>query len=228
LRSNNFTLKIIPDYDIVICHDGYLDEVVKSKNKLERNIKLLEKTLQIEPLNARWNYFLLRDGYELFDATYAIKKIKKILKYIDKKQEVIYKKAIIDMLIRYQLKGSCPQKDFEKTLDLLGSIEPNNKNIVFYRGLFQLNSWKIKAKEMLDYLIEYREDNQMDMPEMLHTKGFHLDSIIAIYLFERGYYQQAEKLFSFLVNHNYHSDMITYYFSLLQGRKTENREGDFY
>lgn len=123
------------------------------------------------------------------------------------------------MLVRYQLKSLCSDREFEKTVNLLDSIEPNNTNSAFYRALFKLVKWKAKAKEVLDELIEYRETHQTDMAEMLHSEGFHLDSMIAIYLMECGYYKQAKKLFDFLLSKNYENDFINHYLSLLNGKK---------
>jgi glycosyltransferase involved in cell wall biosynthesis len=46
-------------------HDGYKKEVINSKQKYERNVKLLKEMIKIEPNNIRWYYFLAREAFAL-------------------------------------------------------------------------------------------------------------------------------------------------------------------
>lgn len=47
-------------HSIILEHKGYMPEIYNSKNKFERNKKLLELQIIEEPDNIRWNYFILR------------------------------------------------------------------------------------------------------------------------------------------------------------------------
>lgn len=46
-------------------HDGYKKEIIESKQKYERNVRLLKQMIEMEPNNIRWYYFLARETYAL-------------------------------------------------------------------------------------------------------------------------------------------------------------------
>ncbi|MFS0836842.1 hypothetical protein [Paenibacillus sp. 1P03SA] len=50
--------------EFTLSHDGYEPQVVKAKNKHERNIRLEEQMVAREPDNIRWHYFLAREKQE--------------------------------------------------------------------------------------------------------------------------------------------------------------------
>ncbi|SHK10201.1 Glycosyltransferase involved in cell wall bisynthesis [Clostridium cavendishii DSM 21758] len=62
LRYKNATIKnyIIPN--VKLYHDGYMENIIISKDKYNRNVHLLKKMIEIEPENIRWYYFLARDS----------------------------------------------------------------------------------------------------------------------------------------------------------------------
>lgn len=49
--------------DLQLYHDGYEMDTVINKSKLQRNIELLNKVIEIEPNNLRWQYFWIRENY---------------------------------------------------------------------------------------------------------------------------------------------------------------------
>ncbi|ALC85934.1 hypothetical protein AM499_08925 [Bacillus sp. FJAT-22090] len=81
-RIDNIPLKAV-SLDFTLFHDGYESKKIIGKNKSDRNIVLLKKTLKMERNNFRWSFFLMRDLYIfkkfddelLFLANNCIKKI---------------------------------------------------------------------------------------------------------------------------------------------------------
>lgn len=69
LRHSYGSLPDLISINIILNHDGYESDQVIKKNKINRNINLLKKTLEMESTNYRWLFFLMRDMYifERFD-----------------------------------------------------------------------------------------------------------------------------------------------------------------
>ncbi len=62
LRYKNKALTSYISINVKLHHDGYREDIIVSKNKYNRNFKLLKQMLELEPENIRWYYFLVRDG----------------------------------------------------------------------------------------------------------------------------------------------------------------------
>ena len=124
--------------NIVINHDGYLPNIIESKNKLKRNLDLLEEMLVVEPTNPRWSYFLVRDGLEVIE----LDKLENLIYnsiLIDSNSQISIKNlkyheftfALLDILARIKL----ITKDFyllEIIINILNDLIPQNSNSFYY------------------------------------------------------------------------------------------------
>ena len=79
LRLKEESLTII-QLNFEIVHYGYAANIMKSKNKIKRNLSLLEKVREIEPDNLRWIYFFIRDGKDVIDYETVTNLVNKYIK----------------------------------------------------------------------------------------------------------------------------------------------------
>lgn len=63
ISNTNDSLKYHIMTNFTVNHDGYLPEIIKSKNKLERNIELLRDMVKKDSENIRWYYYLAREMF---------------------------------------------------------------------------------------------------------------------------------------------------------------------
>lgn len=77
--KNNDDIPLIINLNIKINHDGYLPEIIKSKDKLNRNLKILSQMIQIEPDNTRWIYLYCRESFYLCSIPKNLTEIENIL-----------------------------------------------------------------------------------------------------------------------------------------------------
>lgn len=190
--------------DINIKHDGYLPEIIKSKDKIERNINLLKEMRFIEPTNPRWTYFLVRDGLNIIEKeNLQLMIYESILidsnSYITKDNLKFHEFtfALLDILVQIKLKT----KDFnqlENILVILNYLIPENSNYFYYSKISKFIKIKDEIQNLLIETIRYREDNYTIQPGMLHSNGYHIDFLIALFLFETGKYKSSFKYFEFL------------------------------
>ena len=80
----------------------------------------------------------------------------------------------------------------------LFELNPNSMNAKYYQILSELLFYKLKSKNLLNDVIQFRKRHFEDQPNAISTKGYHLDLLIAILLFENMYYSQSKKYFEFL------------------------------
>jgi len=177
LRLNNNQIKNI-SLDIRIRHDGYEESIFNSKNKQERNIKLLEEMKKIEPNNLRWDFFLVRDSIGFIDRNKSIFEIKKLReklknhKYYDNENYTLLKILIYLTIF---------DKDFDEKL--LSELK-KNKNIpsnqIFFESLRNL----VKARDLqittLKLLLEERPNFNNYEVDAIHTEHCHIDFLMAI------------------------------------------------
>ncbi|MCI7344290.1 MAG: glycosyltransferase [Fusobacterium necrophorum] len=190
--------------NIVINHDGYLPNIIESKNKLKRNLDLLEEMLVVEPTNPRWSYFLVRDGLEVIE----LDKLENLIYnsiLIDSNSQISIKNlkyheftfALLDILARIKL----ITKDFyllEIIINILNDLIPQNSNSFYYSIISKFIKIKESTQLLLNETINYRNNNINIQPGMLHSNGYHIDFLIALLLFETGKYKSSFKYFDFL------------------------------
>ncbi|OPA19106.1 hypothetical protein BHL21_07805 [Bacillus cereus] len=182
--------------DFVIHHDGYTSEIIETKQKLNRNIKLQEKMIQIEPDNIRWYYFLAREkkfgGYGDKEVIDIISNGMNYHNY-DNNQEQYH---LYSLLLLAQIYNE--NNNFDK-LDIVTS-----KLISLYP--YCLDGWYYKlVNEMSGNLSQryyFVEDclnhiKSIDFPySTINAKGDHVYRILGMTYLQIGNYQKAFRLFS--------------------------------
>lgn len=190
--------------NIPINHDGYTIEVLNSKKKLERNYNLLKEMILIEKDNPRWIYFFIRDG-AIFINEREMEELafKVLLNEPDKGLSIEnlinneYTFPILDILAKRYLQSNDSLK-LNKVIEVIDNIYPENTNTIYYLVISKIIEMKIQVNELLLKVIDYRKNNYNICPGMIHSKGYHIDFLIAILLFETANYKEAFKYFDFL------------------------------
>ena len=122
--------------DLIIIHHGYLDEVIEEKDKKYRNLKLIEKELQLNPNNRLLQFHC---GVELFRAErYAEAATVLIQSATDIDPNTIY----LPKLIRYIVMAQQSSDQLHEALNsaTLGlKLFPNYADLYYYTGLILLD-----------------------------------------------------------------------------------------
>ncbi|CNK82712.1 lipopolysaccharide core biosynthesis glycosyl transferase [Yersinia mollaretii] len=211
---------LLPYYisiDIKFFHDGYMDEVVKSKGKTERNLSLLRRMILLEPSNLRWKFFYYRDGIDnmnLLDAEVGIKSA--VL--LNQKDGFVLSNIIIDefsfALLDVLANNLFRQGKFDDAYviaEIMNDLNPENSNSFYYKCLIEIVRLKWGIKKLLTETIMYREKNISPQYGMIHSEGYHIDLLISILLFENDYIKQAVKYFDFFDELNFNSNILNNY-----------------
>ncbi|TBL63629.1 glycosyltransferase [Hafnia paralvei] len=201
LRLTDNTPPFDAHINVTLSHDGYRSDVIAAKNKKVRNNMLNEKNLVLEPNNLRWAYFYARDKLEsnCLNEIYVflenkIKVDKDIRITRDNIREDNYTFSILDIMVQAKLRLMVFDSDFESLIELMNEFIPYNSNGIYYTLVSDIFRWKVNVRHRVKEIIEYKKDVRIVNNDMLHSGGLHLDSILAIYLYEMGMAQQAEKL----------------------------------
>lgn len=208
IRINNkgtYRLPFNISVDIPLMHDGYTAEVMKKKNKIERNISLIKQMMKEEPYNLRWVFFYLRDGEEVL----SIKDIENIAQKAilidpeigfceDNIVKDTYTYPILSILISKMLCWENDSKKINKLIDLLEKINHVNSDSLFYRSILEVNNIKKTERRVLNDLIRYRKDNFSSQYGAIHSEGKNIDLLIGYFLFELGYIDNAKKYFEYV------------------------------
>lgn len=193
-------------FNLEIEHDGYIHEVLKTKNKKERNVMLLKKMLDIEPDNFRWVLFYTRDGCGVVDHAILEKMlINCLLK--DKNKKITLENIVIKKLTFELLDNLCKIKivngEFNDAINIariMDKIKANNSNSFYYKKISEFLESKNKNMKLLIDTYNYRKNNFERQYGMMSTEGYHIDFLLAILLFENGQYAKSYKYFNFLVD----------------------------
>lgn len=187
--------------NVTLSHDGYRSDMIAAKHKKVRNNRLNEKNLVLEPNNLRWAYFYARDKLEstCLNEIYVflenkIKVDKDIRITRSNIREDNYTFAILDIMVQAKLRLMDFDSYFESLIELMNEFIPYNSNGIYYTLVYDILMWKVNVRHRVREIIEYKKDVRIVNNDMLHSGGLHLDSILAIYLYEMGISQQAKKL----------------------------------
>ena len=175
--------------NITLFHDGYDQAQIVSKDKINRNIKLLKKTLIIEENNYRWYFFLMRDLYsskvyneELLNIAYTcLKKIESSCKNINeyRKQSYIYISLIFLKFRKFQ--------QLKNIIDRMYSLYPGDIDCFYIK----LESTKVFCKHIIFDLIS--EFNQIDRTnEFDLVLNIDFDTIVMDLFWNTFYTKQCE------------------------------------
>lgn len=186
--------------NIELGHDGYHEQTMNEKDKINRNLNLLKKMMKEEPDNPKWYYFLARDGFDVLNPEEIEKYIQKALTLYSKgnfNEDQDFTDSLMDMAMTLKFK----QGDFQKLYEYATKVserDPDNSNAKFYMNLCKLYDLKSQIRGLLKDTIDYREQNSHPQYGMLHSEGYHIDLLIGILLFESDMYDQAKVYFDFL------------------------------
>ena len=230
--KNSEDIPIILNLNIKMRHDGYLPEVMKDKNKLERNLNILTDMIEEEPENQRWQYFYCREYYYLHSSTKEMSNIEDILlnnllisvnKPVEPRNISIhnYTFLMLDLLCKIKIL----QKKYDDVLNItpiMDILKPDNSDVVYYNHFSETMKIKQKSSELLASILEYRK-NHFEMQEnVISSSGYHIDFIIAILFFENMEYKKSLVYFEFLKDKLYDNSfkiLINYYLDLLTNMK---------
>ena len=176
--------------DIVLHHDGYKKEIIVQKDKIKRNIKLLEKMLEEEPDHPRWKYFYCRDG----EKTLSVKKYEnnliKAIELSTDESQFYYKIRALSDLIRFY----CVHNDLGRAKDCLNILQnscPDLSDVVFWNTEIALFQMKDTTRMLLDTIIKYQQEHREIEYGSIHPLYYHLDYLCAVCFFEIGEYSQC-------------------------------------
>lgn len=205
---------------ISISHDGYAYDIIKNKNKLERNNKLNLKNLDKEPHYLRWNYFYFRDDFERIPPNKVYNDLCKLIK-INAALDISFKNIIndtytfpiIDLMARSKLKSLDDDAIFFNLISIMDSIIPGNTNGIYYSFLYDIFIWKRKASNNLRKVIECKKKGNLYNYGMLHSGGLHIDAILSFYLYEVGMYKQSRRLLQSVKDSGFQTELVERYLS---------------
>lgn len=164
---------------------------------------MLKKCMIEEPENMRWIYFYARDGIDCINDQRLRKFVKenldkKKILFINgklEKQEQYYFQLILiylDLLLR--------NNNIQEILDIIKEFDLEQScqyDIQFYQYLSKIMLLKSQYKTLLDELVEFRKNCFDKQESMMNSRGYHIDLLIGLLLFENMRYDDAKKYFDF-------------------------------
>lgn len=222
LRLTNNTPLSDVHVNVTLSHDGYRSDVIATKHKKVRNNRLNEKNLVLEPDNLRWAYFYARDKLEstCLNEIYVflenkIKVDKDIRITRSNIREDNYTFAILDIMVQAKLRLMDFDSDFKSLIELMNEFVPYNSNGIYYTLVSDLFRWKVNVQYRVKEIIAYKKDVKIVNNGMLHSSGLHLDSILAIYLYEMGMARQAKGLLISVKSSGFQTELSESYLNIM-------------
>lgn len=190
--------------DLPIKHDGYTDNVMARKDKVHRNLRLIEQMMKAEPDNPRWVYFYLRDGQDVISLETYKKYMDQYLLLdsgkpmeIDNLKEHKFTYALLSL---YAVKEfQCGEmEEMRKLTALMDNMNPENSDGVYLNAYSELLMMQTRKSELLKEILAYRKENLDSQYGALHSEGKHLDVLIGYLLFVTGHIQKATAYFDWV------------------------------
>ena len=218
---------------VLLYHDGYMDNVVKLKDKIHRNIDLNKKNIDSEPGNVRWVYFYCRDAIGFVDNNILYNLALDILlinkELLISKENISYTEytpALLDVMTMIQLEIIChtdevPDSHFLALIEIMEYLRVNSGNIFFYKKIHDLFMWNKKAKQNLLEIIHHIKERDIDYQSSLHSEGYHIDQLLAIYLYENKMFNESYKTIELISNANYSTNILKKYKEYFKGYKVD-------
>lgn len=216
-RKDGNEIKDTP-INIVINHDGYKDEIIKEKDKTNRNRALNIKNLKNEPNYLRWVFFYFRDSFEILNPNDIYQSLLCSIKLhqdsdvnINNLKSDRYTFPILDLMARAKLKSMDSEVEFYLIINLMRGIIPGNSNATYYELIYDIFKWKITAKNNINKIINLKSKGNQNHSEMIHSEGLHIDAALSFYLYETGLISQARKLLLSVESNGFSSEMTKLY-----------------
>lgn len=185
IRKNDkklgYDVKHFVSADVIIYHDGYNKEVIQEKNKIKRNISLLQEMVHEEPQNARWTYLLARDGFAVFSPAQVEQLIKKTLELVSadnrqKKYSLVAQKLLGRILFK-EGKTANALLSFQNVLKMTNGTD---SDALYYITVIKINNLLLETnsieKELLNYLSSHNQT--IDVNSDISGNYFHIAQII--------------------------------------------------
>lgn len=192
--------------NIVLFHDGYEKEIIKFKEKTQRNIQLLLKMVEREPKHPRWTYFLARDGKQSLSNTEYEKLLIETVKLCDENNYFEYYdvRALSDLTNYYISFGQIDMA--EKVLNELKVRAPHLSDVFYFRTYIDFCQLKEQTLKLLVEACKYREKCKKIEYGSIHAQYFHIDFLIAKLFFEVGEYEKSTNILKRLKSEKYFAD----------------------
>lgn len=176
--------------NVILNHDGYNEKIVRKKNKINRNLTLLKKTIEIEEDNARWYYFIARD---LFNSNHAIEIIYPFIKQCEKYLLNTYEGNRLCEGI-WSLKGQVYLKDkniegLQKVIKYLIQNYPNNIDRIYFEIFLLQNKINKIYEQINEKQKEYIEIE--DKKSFINSNGSHIMDMLFWQLWSNMNYEKA-------------------------------------
>lgn len=189
--------------NIQLKHDGYEDEVMNNKNKIQRNVELLRIMNELEPHYPRWTYFLSRDGKEVLNTEEYYSLLQETIKLCkDSPYYRTYKARALSDLIAYHI-GDGKLKEAEKKLNELKIFEPELSDVFYFQNIINILNLKSNFFEILNNVITFRKNKEEIEYGSMHSNLFHIDYLIGELFFEVEEYDKAFNIFNKLKENHF-------------------------
>lgn len=205
IRCNQGNLILIM-LNTIIYHDGYNEVVLNHKKKILRNLYLLKQMMNEEKENLRWVYFYIRDGKYIFSDKYIINCIKQNI-LVNKDKELcasnLKKESYVFEILLLYFEILQSKRDMKSIMTITENLLeefPNNYDLIYFNVLSKLQSLKIQTNLLLKEVIELKQSHLSYQNSYIDKKGYHIDLLIAILLFENMQYGLSKKYFEFVEN----------------------------
>lgn len=177
-----------------IFHTGYDKEIVKEKNKNERNIELLKRELEKDPANIKLNYYLSRqlhmDGKYEISNEYCLK----TLNYIEDYNQFDYYRTIYNTIMMNKLALLKPYEEIKIIFNEATNKYPSFPDYYRLLGMAALREYKSKeAVELLEKCIELCENYNSDAESLaLGNIDDIYDDLLSAYKLENNKHKVVE------------------------------------
>lgn len=195
LTCSNATIKVVTNFKLY--HDGYKNEILIAKDKINRNINLLHKMINIDPDNLRWKYFLGRE-YIYTDKYYlkGITLLEDVANSTSKDSALLNNKemynlsSLIILLSTYLSDNNIPK--LKNTIEFINNKYPNCLDSYYYNLLTNYNNLISESITNTENLIN--TINSIDNPiSYINSEFYHIYKILGFIYLSYGNYDLAFK-----------------------------------
>ncbi|MFB5762021.1 glycosyltransferase [Paenibacillus medicaginis] len=158
IEKLNLTSESVVVLPVTLHHYGYLEEAIEEKDKKERNMRLLEKALEVEDHDPWLDYHYASELYRHERMNEAFEQVNvsigSFLKSQKKPPSLLYKLKYTILMALGSYEGGWP------SIDLAIKLYPDYVDLHFYKGIILMSMKKIpEAIETFEYCLELGEDH---------------------------------------------------------------------